>query len=139
MGTASTNRSYLFCLDLVPSHFSKMAANGRGMNDGAPGALLPSLEAYYSINYAIVSLIFLSNACGFICASFLSNKVHIMLGRCKSLVVGNFLMVLCYVILSAHPPFGAVIVAFFLVGMGMGFMLAHCNSYMVHPTKYLTN
>lgn len=40
---------------------------------------------------------------------------------------------LCYVILSTHPPFGMVVMAFFLAGAGMGFLLAHCNSYMVFP------
>ena len=107
----------------------------RGLNDGAPGVLLPSLERYYNLNYAVVSLIFLSNACGFIVASFLSNRLHILLGRCKSLVIGSSLQASCYVILSTHPPYAAVVFGFFLAGAGMGFLLAHCNSYMVYLTR----
>jgi fucose permease len=103
----------------------------RGLNDGAPGALLPSLEKYYDLNYAVVSLIFLSNACGFLAASFLSNKLHVAVGRCKSLVIGTVLQILCYVILSTRPPYGAVVAGFCLLGAGMGFILAHANSYMV--------
>ena len=103
----------------------------RGLNDGAPGVLLPSLEEYYGLNYAVVSLIFLSNALGFIVSSFLSNRLHVGVGRCKSLIIGTALQASCYVILSTHPPYGAVIVAFFLAGAGMGFILAHANSYMV--------
>jgi fucose permease len=106
-------------------------ADSRGLNDGAPGALLPSLEKYYNLNYAVVSLIFLSNACGFLAASFLSNKLHVAVGRCKSLVIGTALQTLCYVILSTHPPYGAVIFGFLVAGAGMGFILAHANSYMV--------
>src|SRR5271170_4941289 len=94
----------------------------RGLNDGAPGVLLPSLEEYYGLNYAVVSLIFLSNALGFIVSSFLSNRLHVGVGRCKSLIIGTALQASCYVILSTHPPYGAVIVAFFF---------AHANSYMV--------
>ena len=103
-----------------------------GLNDGAPGALLPYLERYYHVNYAIVSLIFLSNACGFIFSSFLSNRLHIMVGRCKSLIIGSGLQVVSYLIYSTHPSYGIIIVGFFLAGAGMGFLLAHCNSYMVH-------
>jgi MFS family permease len=76
-------------------------------------------------------LIFLSNALGFIVSSFLSNKLHIVLGQCKSLILGAALQMLCYVILSTHPPFALVVIGFFFAGAGMGFLLAHCNSYMV--------
>ena len=103
----------------------------RGLNDGAPGALLPSLEKYYNLNYAVVSLIFLANACGFLASSFLSNKLHVALGRCKSLVIGTMFQTLCYVILSTHPPYGAVVTGFCIAGAGMGFILAHANSYIV--------
>jgi fucose permease len=106
------------------------------LNDGAPGVLLPSLEKYYGLNYAVVSLIFLSNACGFLAASFLSNKLHVVVGRCKSLVIGTALQTLCYVILSTHPPYGAVIFGFFVAGAGMGFILAHANSYMVRLSQF---
>ena len=106
------------------------------MNDGAPGALLPSLEISYSLNYAVVSLIFLSNAVGFIFSSFLSNKLHILVGRCKSLIIGTILQALCYVILSTRPPYEVVVLAFFLAGAGMGFILAHSNSYMVWSSIY---
>ncbi len=40
-----------------------------GLNDSAPGALIPYMEKTYSIGYAIVSLIFISNALGFISAA----------------------------------------------------------------------
>lgn len=108
-------------------------AECRGLNDGAPGALLPFLEAYYGLNYAVISFIFLSNAAGFIVSSFLSNKLQVMVGRCKSLIIGTALQASCYVILSTRPPYGAVVVGFFLAGLGMGFILAHANSYMVSP------
>ena len=109
----------------------KEMTGNRGLNDGAPGALLPSLEAYYDLNYAVISFIFLANAAGFIASSFLSNKLHVMVGRCKSLIIGTALQASCYVILSTHPPYGAVVVGFFLAGAGMGVILAHANSYMV--------
>src|ERR1700738_979206 len=102
---------------------------GSGLNDGAPGALLPSLERYYSLNYAVVSLIFLSIAFGFIFAALLSNRLHILLGRCKSMIIGAALQGSSYVIFCTHPPYGAVVAGFWLAGFGISFQLAHWNSY----------
>ena len=38
-----------------------MMCFANGLNDSAPGALIPYMEEDYSINYAIVSLIFITN------------------------------------------------------------------------------
>lgn len=84
-----------------------------------------------------MSLIFLSTACGFILASFLAFQLHTILGRCKSLVIGTCLQASCYIVLSTHPPYPGVVFGFFLAGSGMGFMLAHCNAYMVNPLPLL--
>jgi hypothetical protein len=46
------------CFTLFPPFLQILTISG--LNDGAPGALLPSLERDYSLNYAVVSLIFLS-------------------------------------------------------------------------------
>jgi len=100
---------------------------------------LPFLEAYYDLNYAVISFIFLSNAAGFIVSSFLSNKLHVMAGRCKSLIIGTALQASCYIILSTHPPYAAVVMGFFLAGAGMGFILAHANSYMVYTCRIKTD
>lgn len=35
---------------------------GNGLNDSAPGALIPYIEDWYNIGYAIVSMIWISNA-----------------------------------------------------------------------------
>ncbi|GAB1193242.1 hypothetical protein APSETT444_002445 [Aspergillus pseudonomiae] len=48
---------------------------GNGMNDSAPGALIPYLEKDYHIGYAIVSLIFIANAVGFILAAPLTHTI----------------------------------------------------------------
>ena len=35
---------------------------GNGINDSAPGALIPYIEEWYGIGYAVVSMIWMSNA-----------------------------------------------------------------------------
>ena len=37
---------------------------GNGINDSAPGALIPYIEAWYDIGYAVVSTIWIANAVG---------------------------------------------------------------------------
>lgn len=68
-----------------------------GLNDSAPGALIPYIEKYaiirhtlsiylrcsryYDVGYAIVSLIFVTNALGFIFAAFCVDALRVRLGR----------------------------------------------------------
>ncbi|KAM5368511.1 hypothetical protein ACJZ2D_009488 [Fusarium nematophilum] len=52
-----------------------------GINDGTPGAMVPHLEAYYSLPYSVVSLIFLGPMLGCITAAFTSRVLHHRWGR----------------------------------------------------------
>lgn len=38
----------------------------QGFSDAAPGALLPTIESHYGISYAVVLMIWIANAIGFI-------------------------------------------------------------------------
>lgn len=102
---------------------------GNGLNDAAPGALIPYMEVDYSVGYAIVSLIFVSNAVGFILAAFLTESVLQRLGRAKSLMAAEAAIIAGYVIIACTPPFPAVVCAFLLLGLGMAFTLALNNVF----------
>ena len=58
---------------------------GNGMSDSAPGALIPYIEDWYNIGYAVVSLIWITNAVGFILSAFFNDAIQAKLGRAKSL------------------------------------------------------
>ena len=77
----------------------------------APGALIPYIETDYSIGYAIVSLIFVTNAAGFITTAFATDAVLSRLGRSRTLMTSEVIMALGYVILVCTPPFPVVVVA----------------------------
>jgi hypothetical protein len=51
-----------------------------GINDSAPGALIPYLEKDYKVGYAVVSLIFIANAIGFISAAPLVQAIQSVYG-----------------------------------------------------------
>lgn len=108
---------------------------GNGLNDSAPGALIPSIEKDYSIGYAIVSLIFVSNAVGFIGAVPLTHALEARLGRANMLVLAECTMLLAYIMLVCPPPFPVVVLAFLFLGFGMAFNLALNNVFCANLTN----
>ncbi|KAF2180048.1 MFS general substrate transporter [Zopfia rhizophila CBS 207.26] len=108
---------------------------GNGFNDAAPGALIPYMETHYHIGYAVMSLIFVGNATGFIVAAFFTNTMLHWLGRAKCLIVAELIMLAAYIMLVTTPPYPVVIVAFFLLGYGLATNLALNNVFCanLHP------
>ncbi|KAI5842991.1 major facilitator superfamily domain-containing protein [Morchella snyderi] len=100
-----------------------------GVSDAAPGALIPYMEKHYSIGYAVVSLIFLANAVGFITAAFISQAIYSRIGRARTLLIGVLLLAAAFLTISCTPPWGMVVASYFLIGAGMAFMLAQCNVF----------
>lgn len=76
-----------------------------GANDSAPGALLPYIEQYYKIDYAIVSMIFVTNAIGFIAASCIVQLLDSKLGRAKTSMLCEITIAIGYVMMIIPPPY----------------------------------
>jgi fucose permease len=102
---------------------------GNGINDAVNGALIPSMEDHYHIGYALVSLIFVANAAGFIVAAPTSNALASSLGRAKCLMLSEVMMLVGYVIIVCTPPFPAVVVAYLFLGFGCALNLALNNVF----------
>jgi fucose permease len=102
---------------------------GNGMNDSAAGALLPSIERDYDIGYAMVSLIFITQAVGFILSVFFNDAILSRLGRAKSMMLGELLMATGYVMVVCDPPFAVVTIAYVFVGFGYSIGLALANVF----------
>ncbi|CAL3962831.1 unnamed protein product [Diplocarpon coronariae] len=102
---------------------------GNGLSDSAPGALIPYIETHYNIGYAVVSLIFVTNAIGFISAAFLVDAIRARLGRARTLIVAQSLMTIGYIPIGCTPPWPVVVVCFFFLGMGMAINLAMGNVF----------
>ncbi|KAL8694848.1 MAG: hypothetical protein Q9218_000608 [Villophora microphyllina] len=115
-----------------------MMCFGNGLNDSAPGALIPYMEKTYSIGYAIVSLIFITNAIGFISAAPTSQPLLARLGRAKTLVLAEACMMAGFIMLVCKPPFPVVILAFFFTGLGQAINLALNNTFCANLANYST-
>jgi MFS family permease len=62
----------------------------------------------YNIDYDTVSIIFICNALGFIAAAFFINTLSTKIGRAKTIVIGQVLLMLGYACIVITPPFPAV-------------------------------
>lgn len=85
---------------------------GNGMSDSAPGALIPYIEDYYHIGYAIVSTIWIANAAGFISSAFVTDWILSHFGRARTLMIAEAFMIGAYVVVACAPPFPVVAVAY---------------------------
>lgn len=103
-----------------------------GLNDSIPGALIPHIEDYYGIGYALVSVLFATFAVGFLCAAPLTHLLDARMRRRGALIVAQLLMAAGYLMILCTPPFPVVVVAFFPIGLGVAFNLALNNSYCVN-------
>ncbi|KAJ5781208.1 hypothetical protein N7457_006368 [Penicillium paradoxum] len=102
---------------------------GNGMNDSAPGALIPYLERDYDIGYAIVSMIVISNALGFIFAAPFTHAIELKIGRWKSYALSMTLLIAGYTTIICYPPFPIVAIAFFFLGFAMALTLTLNNVF----------
>lgn len=100
-----------------------------GMADSAPGALIPYMEKDYHIGYATVSLIFITQAVGFISAAFITDLIDNTLGRAKCLMLSELFLISAYVTIVCTPPFGVVVFAYFLIGLGEAINIALNNTF----------
>jgi fucose permease len=103
-----------------------------GLNDAASGALIPYIERHYHIGYALVSVIFVANAIGFISAAPLVNIVESRVGRAKTYIIATSLLSVGYTAILCTPPFPVVVVSFGVIGFGMALFLAMTNVFIVN-------
>lgn len=84
---------------------------------------------YYDIGYAVVSLIFVGQAIGFILGARLIDPLRERVGRGRALALAELLIAGGYAILSSTAPFPAIVAAYFLLGLGMTITLALGNIF----------
>ncbi|KAI0905387.1 major facilitator superfamily transporter [Ustulina deusta] len=100
-----------------------------GLVDSAPGALIPYIEKHYNIGYAIVSLIFIGNALGYIAAAPFVDHIRMRLGRAKTCSLADICIALGFIPLVVAAPFPAIVVGYFFIGFGSAVTLAINNVF----------
>lgn len=97
------------------------------------------MEKDYSIGYAVVSLIFVSNAVGFISAAPITSYIQGRIGRAKLLILAEVIMALGYTMLVIPSrPFPVTVVAFLFLGLGIALNLAPNNVFCANLANSTT-
>lgn len=74
---------------------------------------------YYNIEYGVVSLIFIGQALGFVCAAVVIDAARARLGRAKTLALGEAALACGFIPLLCNAPWVVNVLSFFLVGYGI--------------------
>jgi fucose permease len=98
--------------------------------DAGVGVLLPSLRAFYSIDRATVSLLFVSATCGYLTSAFSSGLLVEKLGTRVIMMAGPAILTMAALTISFAPPFVVLMGGFLLSGFGIGLIDAGLNSHI---------
>jgi fucose permease len=101
-----------------------------GMNDATYGAIIPYLQDFYNLQYAVISLIFLSPFVGYNLSALLNNAVHMKFGQRGVAFIGAFCHLVSYIVIALHPPYPVLVIAFIFAGFGNGLLDAGWNAWI---------
>jgi len=87
------------------------------------------LLRYYDIGYALVSLIFVTTALGFVIAAFGVDALRARIGRARTMMIANAIIICSYIVIVNTPHFPVVVASFFFLGVGMAVNLALGNVF----------
>ncbi|TCD69079.1 hypothetical protein EIP91_008977 [Steccherinum ochraceum] len=109
-----------------------------GWNDGSTGPMLPTIQKYYNVGFAIVSLLFVVNCIGFISGAMCNVYLNDRFGFGKVLVIGACLQLSAYVMLSTGGPFPVMCIAFGLIGFSLSLQNAQANGFIGSLKEHTT-
>ncbi|KAK6903976.1 hypothetical protein I203_107487 [Kwoniella mangroviensis CBS 8507] len=99
-----------------------------GWNDASQGPLLPSLQTYYSVNYLVISTIWLANFAGFMTSGITNVFISDAFGFGIAAPFGAALQGLAYILICWGSPFPLFVIAYIFNGFGLGLQDAQVNS-----------
>ncbi|KAG8690190.1 hypothetical protein FRC11_013253, partial [Ceratobasidium sp. 423] len=103
-----------------------------GLNDTATGANIPSIQDYYHLPYAVVSLVFLAGFGGYLVSCMLNSVLQNAIGTRNVLLMAGILYGGGSLLISFAPPFPVVVAGLCLMGFGGGFYEACLTSVVSH-------
>ncbi|THH32029.1 hypothetical protein EUX98_g2166 [Antrodiella citrinella] len=107
----------------------------QGWNDGSTGPMLPTIQRYYHVGFAIVSILFVVNCVGYISGAMMNVYLNDRFGfgkastfhlRCE----GACIQLVAYVLLSTGGPFPVMCLGFGFVGCGLALQNAQANGFV---------
>ncbi|KAI0764598.1 MFS general substrate transporter [Trametes elegans] len=109
-----------------------------GWNDGTTGPLLPKIQSYYHLGFAVVSLIFIFNTIGYLSGAVANVWLTDKFGFGKVLLLGSVLQILAYAMMIPAGPFPLMCVAFMLIGFGLSLQNSHANGFVASSRNHVS-
>lgn len=106
-----------------------------GANDGALGVLIPSIRAFYQVDTATYSWVFVLSVIGYLGASFNNGLLNQKLGQRRFLLLALVLFLLGASLISLRFPFLFYLFFALLLGFGGGMLDAGLNTYIASLPK----
>ncbi|KAG8745383.1 hypothetical protein FRC10_008242 [Ceratobasidium sp. 414] len=101
-----------------------------GWNDATTGPLLPTIQAFYHVNFTVVSMLFVSNFVGFMSAAVANVFMTDRFGFGKVILLGGLLQVVAYCLLAPALPFPVMCIAYAINGFGIALQDAQANGFV---------
>ncbi|KAF9528690.1 major facilitator superfamily domain-containing protein [Crepidotus variabilis] len=101
-----------------------------GWNDGTTGPLLPRIQEQYQLGFTLVSMIFVGNGFGYVCAGGLNIWLNDRFGFGMIITIGAACQLLSSVIIATAPPFPVLVCAYVIAGFGLGLEAAQGNGFV---------
>lgn len=99
-----------------------------GWNDASQGPLLPLLQTFYSVNYTVISIIWIATAVGVMTAAVSNVFLADILGFGILTPLGAFAQAFAYCLMCWGSPYPLFVIAYFFIGLGLGWQDAQVNS-----------
>ncbi|OJT07476.1 Bypass of stop codon protein 6 [Trametes pubescens] len=106
-----------------------------GWNDATTGPMLPRIQEKYNIGFAVVSLIFVFGAAGFLGGALANVYLTDRFGFGKVLFLGSLCQVGAYVVLAPAGPFPLICFAYFVIGFTLSIQVAQATGYVASLKK----
>ncbi|KIJ27219.1 hypothetical protein M422DRAFT_271650 [Sphaerobolus stellatus SS14] len=110
-----------------------------GFTDSSADPLLPYIQEWYKLDYALVSTLFVCKCVGSVTASFLNTSLTSRIGVGKTLALGPFLQLVGYTLLPPALPFAVFDIAYTTIelkrrhtGFGVVLQFAQANAFISH-------
>lgn len=101
-----------------------------GSNDAATGILLPSMQTYFGIDKATISIMFVASVVGYLLSAFSSGLLVEKLGLRNYMAFGTMLFVFAALVFALGLPFPVIVGTSVVLGFGIAVLDAGLNSYI---------
>ncbi len=108
-----------------------------GINDGAIGVLLPSLQRHYSVDKATVGLVFIAGTAGYLVSAFTSGLLTQKLGTRLFLALGAATFLLGAAAYALMLPFPLLLGMVLVFGFGLAIIDTGLNSHVARLPRNL--